>query len=43
MSDPLEPSPEAVRAKFRTTLTWVLIVQLVSMIGLGLVQIFYNR
>jgi hypothetical protein len=43
MSDPVEPTPEAARAKFRTTLTRVLIVQLVSMMLLGLIQIVYNR
>jgi len=30
-------------AKFRATLTRVLIVQLVSVIVLGLIQIVYNR
>jgi hypothetical protein len=43
MSDPIEPTPEAARARFRITLGRVLIVQLVSMILLGLVQILYNR
>jgi hypothetical protein len=31
------------RSKFRATLTRVLIVQLVSVIVLGLIQIVYNR
>jgi hypothetical protein len=31
------------RARFRATLTRVLIVQLVSVIVLGLIQIVYNR
>jgi hypothetical protein len=31
------------RAKFRATLTRVLIVQLVSVILLGLIQVVYNR
>ncbi len=43
MSDPLEPTPDQARARFRTTLSRVLIVQLVSMVMLGLIQIFYNR
>ena len=32
-----------LRAKFRATLTRVLIVQLLSVIVLGLIQIVYNR
>ena len=38
---PRELDPAA--AKFRRTLTRVLIVQLVSMIVLGLIQIVWNR
>jgi hypothetical protein len=34
---------DAARARFRATLTRVLIVQLVSVILLGLIQIVYNR
>ena len=34
---------EEARARFRRTLTRVLIVQLVSVIALGLIQIVYNR
>jgi len=42
---PPESSQErdAAAAKFRRTLTRVLIVQLVSMIVLGLIQVYYNR
>jgi hypothetical protein len=43
MSGLHEPTPDAARAKFRTTLRRVLIVQLVSMVVLGLIQVFYNR
>jgi hypothetical protein len=38
-----EPTADEARAKFRSTLTRVLIVQLVSVIALGLIQIVYNR
>ena len=34
---------ERARARFRATLTRVLIVQLVSVIVLGAIQILYNR
>ena len=42
---PLESSREGdqAAARFRRTLTRVLIVQLVSMIVLGLIQVLYNR
>ena len=38
-----ERTADEARAKFRATLTRVLIVQLVSVIALGLIQIVYNR
>ena len=38
-----EPIADAMRARFRRTLTAVLIVQLVSVILLALIQIVYNR
>jgi hypothetical protein len=38
-----ERTAQEARARFRTTLTRVLIVQLVSVIVLGLIQIVYNR
>ena len=37
------PARDPAASRFRRTLTRVLIVQLVSMIALGLIQIFYNR
>jgi hypothetical protein len=43
VSNPPEPTPAEARARFRTTLGRVLIVQLVSMIVLGLIQILYSR
>jgi hypothetical protein len=36
-------SPSQARETFRRTLRRVLIVQLVSVVVLGLIQIFYNR
>jgi hypothetical protein len=36
-------TPDPAAARFRRTLTRVLIVQLVSMIVLGLIQVYYNR
>jgi hypothetical protein len=38
-----EPAAVEARARFRATLIRVLIVQLVSVILLGLIQIVYNR
>jgi hypothetical protein len=37
------PAPDPAASRFRRTLTRVLIVQLVSMILLGLMQVLYNR
>jgi hypothetical protein len=43
-STPPGPSPaNDPPARFRRTLTRVLIVQLVSMVLLGLIQVLYNR
>jgi hypothetical protein len=36
-------APDPAREKFRRTLQRVLIVQLVSVIVLGLIQVLYNR
>jgi len=38
-----ERTDAQARARFRATLTRVLIVQLVSVIMLGLIQVVYNR
>ena len=40
---PVDQSQDEARAKFRGTLIRVLIVQLVSVIVLGLIQVVYNR